>query len=88
MGIIAWIVLGLLAGAIAKLIMPGKDPGGIIVTLIIGVVGALLGGWIGSAVFGVGLQNFWSIQTWLIAIVGSLVLLGIYRLIVGRRVKA
>ncbi|WP_224390579.1 GlsB/YeaQ/YmgE family stress response membrane protein [Pseudonocardia sp. ICBG1293] len=88
MGIIAWIVLGLIAGAIAKAIMPGKDPGGIIVTLILGVVGALLGGWIGSAVFGVGLGGFFNISTWLLAIVGSLILLAIYRVIVGRKVRA
>ncbi|ALE78070.1 MULTISPECIES: GlsB/YeaQ/YmgE family stress response membrane protein [Pseudonocardia] len=88
MGIIAWIVLGLIAGAIAKAIMPGKDPGGIIVTLILGVVGALLGGWIGSAVFGVGLGGFFNLSTWLLAIVGSLILLAIYRVIVGRKVRA
>ncbi|MBN9756876.1 Transglycosylase-associated protein [Pseudonocardia sp. Ae406_Ps2] len=88
MGIIAWIVLGLIAGAIAKAIMPGKDPGGIIVTLILGVVGALLGGWIGSAVFGVGLGGFFNISTWLLAIVGALILLAIYRVIVGRKVRA
>ncbi|MEV1292594.1 GlsB/YeaQ/YmgE family stress response membrane protein [Pseudonocardia sp. NPDC049635] len=88
MGIIGWIVLGLLAGAIAKAIMPGKDPGGILVTLGIGVVGALVGGFLGSAIFGVGLENFWSFQTWIIAILGSLLLLGIYRVVIGRRVKA
>ncbi|WP_108663942.1 GlsB/YeaQ/YmgE family stress response membrane protein, partial [Acuticoccus kandeliae] len=81
-------VLGLIAGAIAKAIMPGKDPGGIIVTLILGVVGALLGGWIGSAVFGVGLGGFFNLSTWLLAIVGSLILLAIYRVIVGRKVRA
>lgn len=85
MGIIGWIVLGLIAGAIAKLIMPGDDPGGIIVTILIGVVGALIGGFLGSAIFGIGLQNFWSFQTWIVAIIGSLILLGIYRVIVGRR---
>ena len=85
MGIIGWIVLGLIAGAIAKLIMPGKDPGGLIITLLLGVVGALLGGFIGSRLFGVGLENFWSIQTWLLAIVGALVVLGIYRVVAGRR---
>ncbi len=85
MGIIGWIVLGLIAGAIAKLIMPGKDPGGLIITLLLGVVGALLGGFIGSRLFGVGLENFWSIQTWLLAIVGALIVLGIYRVVVGRR---
>jgi len=88
MGIIGWIVLGLIAGAIAKLIMPGKDPGGIFITLLLGVVGALLGGFLGSAIFGVGLEEFWSIQTWLLAIVGALIVLGIYRLVVGRRAVA
>ncbi|HYZ07838.1 MAG TPA: GlsB/YeaQ/YmgE family stress response membrane protein [Pseudonocardiaceae bacterium] len=85
MGIIGWIVLGLIAGAIAKAIMPGNDPGGFFITMLLGVVGALLGGFIGSRLFGVGLENFWSIQTWLLAIVGSLILLGIYRVVVGRR---
>ena len=85
MGIIGWIVLGLIAGAIAKAIMPGKDPGGLIITLLLGVVGALLGGFIGSRLFDDGLENFWSIQTWLLAIVGSLIVLGIYRVVVGRR---
>jgi uncharacterized membrane protein YeaQ/YmgE (transglycosylase-associated protein family) len=85
MGIIGWIVLGLIAGALAKLIMPGKDPGGIIVTLLIGVVGAFIGGLIGSWIFGIGMDRFWSLSTWLLAIVGSLILLGIYRVIVGRK---
>jgi uncharacterized membrane protein YeaQ/YmgE (transglycosylase-associated protein family) len=85
MGIIGWIVLGLIAGAIAKAIMPGNDPGGLIITLLLGVVGALLGGFIGSRLFDVGLEDFWSIQTWLLAIVGSLIVLGIYRVVVGRR---
>ncbi|MGH3798834.1 MAG: GlsB/YeaQ/YmgE family stress response membrane protein [Pseudonocardiaceae bacterium] len=85
MGILGWIVLGLIAGAIAKLIMPGDDPGGIIVTMLIGIVGAVIGGFLGSAIFGIGLQNFWSLQTWIVAIVGSLILLGLYRVIVGRR---
>jgi uncharacterized membrane protein YeaQ/YmgE (transglycosylase-associated protein family) len=85
MGIIGWIVLGLIAGAIAKLIMPGDDPGGFFVTILIGIVGAVIGGFLGSAIFGIGLENFWSLQTWIVAIVGSLVLLVIYRVIVGRR---
>ena len=83
--IIGWLVIGLIAGALAKLIMPGKDPGGLIITLLLGVVGALLGGFIGSRLFGVGLENFWSIQTWLLAIVGALIVLGIYRVVAGRR---
>ena len=85
MGILGWIVLGLIAGAIAKLIMPGDDPGGILVTMLLGIVGAVIGGFLGSRIFGIGLQTFWNLQTWIVAIIGSLILLGIYRLIVGRR---
>lgn len=85
MGIIGWIIVGLVVGALAKAIMPGNDPGGIIVTCIIGVVGGLLGGWISSAAFGIGTGGFFDIRTWLIALVGSLILLGIYRLVIGRR---
>lgn len=86
MGIIAFIILGLLAGAIAKAIMPGSDPGGFIVTAIIGVVGALLGGFIAGALFDADpLDEFFDISTWLTAIIGAIVLLVIYRLVVDRR---
>jgi uncharacterized membrane protein YeaQ/YmgE (transglycosylase-associated protein family) len=86
MGIIAFIILGLLAGAIAKAIMPGNDPGGFIVTAIIGVAGALLGGFIAGALFDADpLDEFFDISTWLTAIVGAIVLLLIYRLVVDRR---
>ncbi|MCC3275752.1 GlsB/YeaQ/YmgE family stress response membrane protein [Arthrobacter sp. zg-Y40] len=78
MGFIAFLILGLIAGAIAKMILPGRQGGGWIATLVLGVIGALLGGWIGSAVFGVGLEEFWSIQTWLVAIVGAIIVLVIY----------
>jgi len=84
-GIIGWIVLGLLAGAIAKLIMPGDDPGGIIVTTLIGIAGAIVGGLIASALDIGDLDEFFDIGTWLIAIAGSLLLLGVYRMIVGNR---
>ncbi len=85
MGIIGWIVLGLVAGAIAKAILPGDDPGGIFVTILIGIVGAIVGGFIASAL-GIGdLDEFFDIGTWLIAIAGSLLLLLVYRMIVGRR---
>ena len=85
MGIIGWIVLGLLAGLIAKAILPGDDPGGIIVTTLIGIVGALLGGFIGSAL-GIGdVDEFFDIGTWLCAIGGSLILLLLYRLVAGGR---
>jgi uncharacterized membrane protein YeaQ/YmgE (transglycosylase-associated protein family) len=84
MGIIGWIVLGLIAGAIAKAIMPGDDPGGIIVTMLIGIVGAILGGFIASALDIGDLDEFFDIGTWIIAILGSLLLLGIYRMVAGR----
>jgi len=84
MGFIAFLVLGLIAGAIAKLILPGRQGGGWIITLILGVIGALLGGFIGNAIFGVGLEEFFSIQTWLVAIAGALVVLVIYGAITGR----
>jgi uncharacterized membrane protein YeaQ/YmgE (transglycosylase-associated protein family) len=81
MGILGWIILGLLAGAIAKAILPGRQGGGWLVTLLLGVVGALLGGWIGSAIFGIGLASFFSIQTWVVAILGSIVVLLVFGLI-------
>jgi uncharacterized membrane protein YeaQ/YmgE (transglycosylase-associated protein family) len=84
MSFLGFLLLGLIAGAIAKAILPGKQGGGWVITLILGVVGALLGGWIGGAVFGVGYDGFFSIESWLIAIVGSIVVLLIYGLIVGR----
>jgi uncharacterized membrane protein YeaQ/YmgE (transglycosylase-associated protein family) len=85
MGIIAFIILGLLAGAIAKAIMPGDDPGGFIVTAIIGIVGALLGGFVAAALFDAHpLDEFFDVSTWLTAIVGAIVLLVIYRLVVDR----
>ncbi|MFQ4149588.1 GlsB/YeaQ/YmgE family stress response membrane protein [Arthrobacter sp. LAPM80] len=85
MSFIAFLILGLIVGAIAKAILPGRQRGGILITMLLGVVGALLGGWIGGAIFGVGLENFWSLQTWLVAIVGALVVLGVYGAVVRRR---
>ncbi|HEY8338278.1 MAG TPA: GlsB/YeaQ/YmgE family stress response membrane protein [Egibacteraceae bacterium] len=86
MGIIAWIVLGLLAGIIAKAILPGDDPGGIIVTTILGIVGALLGGFLAQALFDVDPnQGFFNLSTWLSAIIGSIILLLIYRVVMGGR---
>ena len=85
MGIIGWLVLGLVAGAIAKAIHPGDDPGGLLGTLAVGVAGALLGGFIASAL-GIGaIGSFFSLGTWLIAIGGALLLLVIYAAIVGHR---
>ncbi|MEI5583906.1 MULTISPECIES: GlsB/YeaQ/YmgE family stress response membrane protein [unclassified Agromyces] len=85
MSFLAFLLLGLIAGAIAKLILPGKQGGGWLITLLLGVVGALLGGWLGSVLFGVGLEEFWDLSTWLLAIGGAIVVLLIYGLIVNRR---
>ncbi|HET6756864.1 MAG: GlsB/YeaQ/YmgE family stress response membrane protein [Burkholderiales bacterium] len=80
MGIISWIIFGLIAGAIAKLIMPGDDPGGFIVTILLGVAGALIGGFIGTAL-GFGEVTGFNFGSFVIAIVGAFVLLLIYRMI-------
>jgi uncharacterized membrane protein YeaQ/YmgE (transglycosylase-associated protein family) len=86
MGIIAFIILGLLAGAIAKAILPGDDPGGIIVTALIGIVGAILGGFLAGVLFDADpMDEFFDISSWLTAIVGAIILLVIYRAVVGRR---
>lgn len=83
MGILAWIVIGLIAGALGKLIMPGDDPGGIIVTILIGMVGAVVGGFIMQFLFGAGSGGF--IYSIIVATIGAIVLLAIYRAVVGRR---
>lgn len=88
MEIIGWIVLGLIAGAIAKLLMPGRDPGGCIITMLIGVAGAFVGGWVGKTLFDVQRGGFFDLRTWLLAILGSLILLGAYRLIIGGRSRS
>jgi uncharacterized membrane protein YeaQ/YmgE (transglycosylase-associated protein family) len=86
MGIIGWIVLGALAGLIAKALLPGDDPGGAIVTTIIGIVGALLGGFLAQALFDAKpLDEFFDVGTWLAAIAGSVVLLLLYRAVTGNR---
>jgi len=85
MGIIALLILGLVAGAIAKALLPGDDPGGFIVTMIIGVAGALLGGFLAAALFNAKpMDEFFDLSTWLTAIVGSIILLLIYRMVAGR----
>ncbi len=85
MGIIAFIILGAIAGVIAKALLPGEDPGGFIVTTIIGIVGAILGGFLAAALFDAKpLDEFFDISTWLTAIVGAIILLVIYRMVVSR----
>jgi uncharacterized membrane protein YeaQ/YmgE (transglycosylase-associated protein family) len=78
MGFIAFIVLGLIAGLIARAILPGKQTGSILMTILLGILGALLGGWLGSVLFNQPLEEFFSIETWLLAIGGSIIVLGIY----------
>lgn len=85
MGFFAFLLLGLIAGAIAKAILPGRQAGGWFVTLLLGVIGALLGGWLGSVLFNRPLEDFFSIQTWLLAIGGSIVVLLIYGALTGRK---
>ena len=85
MGILALIVVGLIAGLLAKLVLPGDDPGGLIVTTLVGIAGAFVGGLVVGILGGVGVTglNVWSI---LVATLGAVILLGVYRLLAGRRV--
>lgn len=84
MGFFGFLLLGLIAGAIAKAILPGRQGGGWLITLLLGVVGALLGGFLGGLLFNAPLQDFFSIQTWILAIVGSIIVLLIYGAVTGR----
>ncbi|EMN3917364.1 TPA: GlsB/YeaQ/YmgE family stress response membrane protein [Citrobacter amalonaticus] len=81
MGIIAWIVFGLIAGVIAKLLMPGRDGGGFILTCILGIIGAVVGGWL-ATMFGIGgtISGF-NLHSFLVAVVGAIVVLGVFRLV-------
>jgi uncharacterized membrane protein YeaQ/YmgE (transglycosylase-associated protein family) len=81
-GILGWIIFGLIVGAIAKFVMPGRDPGGIVVTMLLGVVGAFLGGFIGRAM---GLYGPNQSAGIFMSIIGAVVVLFIYRLLIGRR---
>lgn len=83
MGILAWILFGLVIGIIAKLLMPGRDPGGFIVTILLGIAGAMLGGFIGRAM---GFYGESESAGWLISILGAIVLLALYRMMVRRKV--
>lgn len=83
MGILAWILFGLVVGVIAKLLMPGRDPGGFIVTILLGIAGALIGGFIGRAM---GLYETNQGAGWIMSILGAVILLALYRMMVRRRV--
>ena len=82
MGIIGWIVFGLIVGAVAKLLMPGRDPGGIIVTMLLGIAGALVGGFLGRAAGWYGPNDP---AGFLMSLVGAVILLALYRMAIGRR---
>ncbi|MFL6280097.1 MAG: GlsB/YeaQ/YmgE family stress response membrane protein [Vicinamibacterales bacterium] len=83
MGILSWIVFGLVVGIIAKLLMPGRDPGGFIVTILLGIAGALVGGFIGRAM---GFYGEGQTAGYLVSILGAIILLALYRMMVRRRV--
>jgi uncharacterized membrane protein YeaQ/YmgE (transglycosylase-associated protein family) len=85
MSIIGWIVFGLIVGALAKLVMPGRDPGGIIVTMLLGIAGALVGGFAGRAL---GLYGEGEAAGFVMSFIGAVILLVIYRMMVGRRTVA
>jgi uncharacterized membrane protein YeaQ/YmgE (transglycosylase-associated protein family) len=82
MGIIGTIICGLIIGILAKLIMPGKDPGGILITILLGIVGSFIGGWIAR---GLGYEATVGFSYWLFSVLGAVIILLLYRLIVGRR---
>jgi len=83
MGILTWILFGLVVGIIAKLLMPGRDPGGFIVTILLGIAGALLGGFIGRAM---GWYAEGDAAGWIVSILGAIVVLAVYRMMVRKRV--
>jgi uncharacterized membrane protein YeaQ/YmgE (transglycosylase-associated protein family) len=83
LGWIAWIIFGLIAGIIAKFLMPGRDPGGFIVTIILGILGAVVGGWIGTQL-GLGPVDGFNLMSFALAVLGAVILLFIYRLIKSR----
>ena len=95
MGLIAYIILGLLAGLIAKAIMPGKDPGGAIITILLGIVGSLIGGLLGGMLLGYGgvdeagdVSRPGFLMRLVLAVVGALIVLAVYRLIKGKSLRA
>ena len=83
MGLLSWILLGLIVGALAKWIMPGDDPGGFVLTTLLGVAGAFLGGWLGSLV-GIGTFTGFNLGSLALAVVGAILILGAYRRLWGR----
>ena len=87
MGILSWIIFGLIAGLIAKFLMPGRDPGGFIITILLGIAGAVVGGFIGTSLGFGGVDGF-NFGSFGIAVLGAILLLILYRVLVGRRTSA
>lgn len=93
LAVIGWIIFGLIVGLIAKAIMPGRDPGGVIVTILLGIAGAIIGGFLGSALLGYGMARDGSISepgflmSMFLSVIGAIVVLAIYRLLVGRSLR-
>ncbi|MBP1604482.1 MAG: Transglycosylase associated protein [Acidobacteria bacterium] len=81
-GILAWIVFGLIVGAVAKFIMPGRDPGGLVVTILLGVAGAVAGGYLGQAL---GFYQPGQAAGFIMSVVGAIVLLALYRMVFGKK---
>lgn len=88
MSFFAFLILGLIAGVIARIVIPGKQPGGFWLTLLLGVLGAMLGGWLGGLIFNVSMDAFWSWQSWLFAVIGAIIVILIVQAIFGRRKTA
>ena len=82
LGILGWIVFGLIVGVIAKVVMPGKDPGGFIITILLGIVGAVVGGFVGRAL---GFYSAGQPAGWIMSILGAIIVLALYRMVAGRR---
>lgn len=85
MGILSWILMGLIVGVVAKLLMPGRDPGGFVITILLGIAGAFVGGYIGS-MLGLGALTGFSLHTFLLALGGAILLLILYRVFKRERV--
>ena len=88
MGFWAFLILGLIAGVIARIVIPGKQPGGFWVTLLLGVLGAMLGGWLGGILFSIDFSEFWSWESWLFSVIGAIIVILIAQAIFGRRKTA
>jgi uncharacterized membrane protein YeaQ/YmgE (transglycosylase-associated protein family) len=94
LAILGWVIFGLIAGIIAKAIMPGKDPGGAIITIVLGIIGAVIGGFIGRTLLGYGSASDGNdvsepgfLMSLLLAVVGAILVLAVYRLIKGRSLR-